>query len=221
VQTSDTHTAGISSQGTPLKQSRDATMTLSKLFKQKSANDTADESLQQNSSIHASSQAPEGANKQKPQQNKQADNTEISAHEQTTMTQATDKPPAFDTALPPVHEADPLRSAQAKSKKIANQTAGDDAARSTDSVTTKAEYFDQVSLIDIETGSDNQTTAFDNDQAGGELLVSAPTQSNSRQLENNQLKVSQTSSGTLLSAEQRALVSRYFKQLEKNNETNE
>ena len=195
-------------------------MVLSNLFTKKTTT-AVEQHLQQNPPYYSA----RGTESQRPLQNKQAVTTEISEDGSNitgrTTIKAPAKPPSLDEESAPVQNILPTGSAPSEGKKIADQTAGNDAASSSNMVINKAEAFDRVSLIDIETGTDKQTTAFDGTREGEELIVSAPTQSTFRQPASQRiLKVSQTNAGTLLTAEQRTLVWRYFKQLEKINEAN-
>jgi len=108
---------------------------------------------------------------------------------------------------------------QSEGKKTARQTAGNDIARSSNKTLAKTVTFKQIKLIDISSDIDSQASAFDNTLQGNELIISKPQQTDFQQLNKPGLKnISPGNSGTLLSAEQRLLVGRYFKQI--NNQLN-
>jgi len=221
IQTSEAPSSTALSQKKPQNQGKDPTMVLSKLFTKKTTA-AVEQDFQQNPQLDSR----KGAESQRPLQRKSAVTTEISKDGLNTIGRKTIKAPAKPSSLDeesqPAQNILPTGSAQSEGKKIANQTAGNDAASSSNMVTNKAEAFDRVSLIDIKMGTDKQTTAFDGTREGEELIVSAPIPSTFRQPASRRtLKVSQTNAGTLLTAEQRTLVWRYFKQLEKINETHE
>ncbi len=225
VRTSETPSIEVpsttASQRKPHNQGKDPTMVLSQLFTKKTTI-AVEQHFQQNPQFDSR----KGTELQRPLQNQQAVSTEISEDDSNltgrTTIKAPGKPPSLDEESAPVQNILPTRSAPSEGKKIADKTAGNDAASSSNMVINKAEAFDRVSLIDIKTGTDKQTTAFDGTRKGEELIVSAPMQSTFRQPASRRiLKVSQTNAGTLLTAEQRTLVWRYFKQLEKINETHE
>ena len=221
VQNREAPSSTALSQKKPLNQGKDPTMVLSKLFTKKTTT-AVEQHLQQNPPYDS----VKGTGSPLPLQNQQTVAAEIIEDDLNTTGRTTIKTPG---KLPSLHEESlpaqnilPTVSAQSEGKKIADKTAGNDTASSSNMVINKAEAFDRFSLIDIETGADKQTTAFDGTQEGEELIVSAPTQSTFRQpASHRMLKVSQTKAGTLLTAEQRTLVWRYFKQLEKINEAHE
>ena len=220
VQTSEAPSSTALSQRKPHNQGKDPTMVLSQLFTKKTTA-AVEQHFQQNPQLDSR----KGAESQRPLQSKPAVSTEISEDGSNTTGKTTIKAPAkslsLDEESPPAQKVSLASSLQSKGKKIAAKTAGNDAASSSNMVINKAEAFDRVSLIDIETGMDKQTTAFDGTREGEELIVSTPIPSTFRQQASRRtLTISQTNAGTLLTAEQRTLVWRYFKQLEKINEAN-
>ncbi len=173
VQTSDIPATTPFSQRKPLNQSKDPAVVLSELFKEKTATATAAEQyLQQNSPFDSS----KGADSQKTPPSRQAVTAEISKDGSQMTKQMSGKPSIPDEKLPPEQNVLLTSSTPGEGKKIAEQTAGNETADSTDKMINKAEKFDRVSLIDIETGTDNQTTAFDGTREGEKLIVSAPAQ---------------------------------------------
>jgi hypothetical protein len=222
VQTSEAPSS-TASQKKPLNQGKDPATVLSELFtKKKTTTAEVKQHFQQNPQFNST----KGTDSLRPLHSKQAVSTEISEHDSgttgKTIIKTPAKPATLDKESPPAQNILLASASQGEGKKIADQTAGSDAASRSDMAINKAEEFDRVSLIDIETGTDNQTTAFDDTREGDELLVATPTPSTFRQpASEHSMKVSQTSAGTLLTAEQRTLVWRYFKQLEKINEANE
>jgi hypothetical protein len=106
--------------------------------------------------------------------------------------------------------------------RVSGQTPGNDAATSSDTAISKANAFDQINRVDIETGTDTLTKAFDGSRDGTGLIAYRPEQPVIGQPTNRHpRKLPQTVSATQLTAEQRSLVRRYFKQLENINEANE
>lgn len=103
-------------------------------------------------------------------------------------------------------------------KKIAQQTAGKEAAKRSDTMTSRAKKFDRIDPINIETGADKQPTAFDAGRQGFQLIISKLAQPTFHQPTAQNSRMSQTDSASQLSAEQRMRVWRYFKQLENINE---
>lgn len=220
VQTSEAPSSIALSQRKTHNQAKDPTMVLSQLFTKKTTA-AVEQRFRQNPQFDSR----KGAESQRPLQSKPAVSTEISEDGSNTTGETIIKAPAkslsLDEESPPAQKVSLASSSQSEGKKIAAKTAGNDAASSSNMLINKAEAFDRVSLIDIETGMDKQTTAFDGTREGEELIVSAPIPSTFQQpASEHSMKVSQTNAGTLLTAEQRTLVWRYFKQLEKTNEAN-
>lgn len=222
VQTSEApSTTTLSSQRKPFNQDKDPAAVLSELFMEKRATAAVEQNLQQNSRFDSA----EGTDKQTSLQNKPEVMEKISENDSNTAGQTVIKMPGKPSTLYekslPAQDVFPVSASLGEGKKIADQTAGNEAAVNSGMKINKAEKFDQVRLIDIETGTDNQTTAFDSSQKGNELIASAPLPATLHQPSSyHPTKVAQTDSGTQLTAEQRVLVWRYFKQLEKINEQN-
>jgi len=203
VQTSDVSSAIPSSQKKSLNQSQDPAVVLSELFTKKVKTTAVEQPLQQNSAFNSTKKV----DTQTPQQNRPLAIAKINKDGpktagQTTMKMSA-KPSTPGEKSLPAQDVFPASSSPNKSKKIADQIAGNDTAVSTDRVINKAEKFARVSLTDIETGADTRSTAFDVNREGDELIVSTATQSPFHQPPaRNSMKVSQTSAGTLLTAEQ-------------------
>ncbi|MDX2475801.1 MAG: hypothetical protein QNL05_00370, partial [Gammaproteobacteria bacterium] len=202
VRTSETQSTEVPSttalsQRKPLNQGKDPATVLSELFIKKTVTADIEQHPQQNPPFDSA----KGTDSQSPLQNQQAVAAEISEDGSNTTGKTSintpAKPLSVDEESPPAQKILLTSSSQSKGKKIADRTAGNDAASSSNMVINKAEAFDRVSLIDIETGTDKQTTAFDGTREGEELIVSAPMQSSFRQPAGKYpMKVSQTSAGT-------------------------
>jgi hypothetical protein len=108
------------------------------------------------------------------------------------------------------------------SRKVPDRTAGNETAVDFGSPVSKSDQFKQISFVDIETGTDAHTAAFDKTRKGTSLITSTAAQADSTPLTlHTTLRRTQAASATLLTAQQRNLVRRYFKKLEKIDEQNE
>ncbi len=98
-----------------------------------------------------------------------------------------------------------------------NAGIGDETAKPANSAITQADEFDKTERINIETGMDQLSKASDELNQGYELIASNPEQAILHPATNNPSRgIVSNSSITLLSAQKRSLVWRYFKQLDEN-----
>lgn len=113
-------------------------------------------------------------------------------------------------------------SARAEGEKIPDRTPGNEAADNAGGPTSTAQRFSRTRMIDIDTDEDSRSTTFDADRGGAALLASGPQPEESRRPAAGPARTaSRSGAASLLSAAQRTLVWRYFKQLEKTDEPNE
>lgn len=117
-------------------------------------------------------------------------------------------------------------SLQSEGQKMADRTAGNDAAKQSDKILSQSDGFEQVKLIEISSDVDSQSTAFDDTMTGENLVIAKPEQAifnpeTVRHSESVSKPIPTKISTTLMSAEQRNIVVHYFKQLEEMNEANE
>jgi len=201
------------------EQKEDAADVLSKLFSEET--NTVEQQHPQNTTQGNKLQSSTQNNQPVSESNKDNSLTAERTNKQLSAQSST-----FPQNTPQQHNAPQDISAHNKGKKIADRSAGNQAAiKNTDSgtneQTVKRKDFADRNLIDIDTGNDQRNTAFDSSAKGNELIITSPEQTTKRQMMGrDSLNKTRTNAGTLLTAEQRTLVWRYFKQLEKNNESN-
>lgn len=101
-------------------------------------------------------------------------------------------------------------------EKITDNGAGNETADAPGSNVIQTETYDQIQLVNIETGSDHRSSATDELNQGNKLLASKPEQAVFRQSANHRSRqISANGFTYLLSPQQRNLVWRYFVQLDK------
>lgn len=156
-----------------------------------------------------------GTSPHTPPESKQSTSVEISEK----LSRSHGQPPSLYGTPPTTPEVFQPGASTAKGKKLPGQTPGMDSAKTSDKVISKADEFEQIQLIDIDTGKDSHATAFDGAREGSDLIVFKPQQSTSRRFApSHSQKNIHTQSTTQLTAQQRTSVRRYFKQLEKIND---
>jgi hypothetical protein len=206
----------ISRPGEPTKQSDEPVSVLSDLLGRD--DNTAPEDGSQFATARDRQAASRRVSPQRPPEDAPADMADISAERLQTMDQS---PPGQSTSPA---AADPLTQGVSKSdgKKIPRRTPGSGIGNTSDRMMSKSAGFAQLSLIDIDVNSDSRSTAFsDRDKDGGLLLPASSQSAIHPSAIRRSLKSAQTISNNLLTVEQRALAGRYFKQLEKIDESNE
>ena len=105
---------------------------------------------------------------------------------------------------------------------VPEHSPGNDTATDAAPYVSTIDDFEQISFVDIETGTDARSTAFDSSREGSELIAYRPEQSVlPRAAAHTQRKRSHTVSATLLTAQQRNHVRRYFNQLDKIDDQNQ
>jgi hypothetical protein len=147
-----------------------------------------------------------------------ADITDIDAD----GTRRTDLSPPGPSTSPVA--ADHLRHGVLRSggKQIHNRTPGSSIGETSDRMMTMSADFAQLNLIDITADSNARSTTFTGSDKEAGLPLSASNQPAIRPSPiRRTLKPAQMISNNMLTVEQRALVGRYFKQLEKSNGSNE